>query len=464
MDPNSSLVSTRSSQSNLIWYILIGSVVSALTLLLVTTEKFVFGSSPGQWVYRYFETPSAIPFWLLLTVGLSLGLSVFLGSKFIHSHEKITLLVSFLNALCLQILIRQAYPFSLGTLVQSDKANSFYTSAINFSGLDILREFDSLAPSLSFHARTNMPGKILLFEFFTLFTSSPEIMGYLVIALSTLGGLLLYVICKQLFHNQQTAFYALTLYVLIPGKLFFFPILNTVTPVFILLSFTLFLLYIEKKSNLVAGLLGSSLYVLLLFEPSPLITGILFLGILVHAMIQRRLSIRNVAGLILNLVLGFLGMHVVFSLVFSFDLFQAFEYVLSDAVSFNLDQGRPYWLWIMENTKEFFFGVGVPIMLIFIFMNVQIVRRWKKLGEFKNWSTENVFVISLLITYFVLAILGVNRGEVTRLWIYLAAFFQVPAASFLAKIQKGEALFFLVAGTLLLQIMQTINRVGFIKP
>ena len=67
---------------------------------------------------------------------------------------------------------------------------------------------------------------------------------------------------------------------LIPSKNFFFPILNTVTPVFILACLYLFLLYIDRKKAVFLWLLGGALYFLVLFEPTPLVTGIIFLGIL----------------------------------------------------------------------------------------------------------------------------------------------------------------------------------------
>src|SRR6266487_5534568 len=125
-----------------------------------------------------------------------------------------------------------------------------------------------------------MPGKILLYEFLKVLTSSPRIMGFLVIVLSSLGALLLYGICKQLFHDKQTAFYALILYSLIPCKLFFLPLLNTITPVINLLCLYLFVAYIENTHVLLPWLLGIGFYIQILFEPLPLVTGILFFGIL----------------------------------------------------------------------------------------------------------------------------------------------------------------------------------------
>jgi hypothetical protein len=309
-----------------------------------------------------------------------------------------------------------------------------------------------------------MPGKILLFELFKPLSSSPEMMGYLVLVLSSLGALLLYGICKKLFYDKQAAFYAFTLYALIPCKLFFLPILNTVTPVFILLFFYLVLVYIEKKHFWISWLLGITLYILILFEPSPLVIGIILIGILLHAIREKKISKQDLWKLFINVLLAFLGVHIIFSVLLSFDLIQSFQYVLKDAMSFDINSERHYLTWVGENTKEFFYGVGLPVIIIFVYMAAQIFSQWRTLKNNARWSLENVYVIGLLVTFSVVVFLGVNRGEITRLWIYLAVFFQIPASIFMARINKGEVLFLLVAGTLVIQTILTLQRVGFIIP
>jgi len=433
-------------------------------IYLVYLRNYVFGSELGHWVYPYLSSLPFFPEWILLTVLLSVALFIFLGGKFIHSYEKITLLVLFLFGVFIQSLIRKIYPFSLGAVVESDTANSFYSPALSHSALDVLSKFNELVSSFPLHARSNMPGKILLFEFFKLFTSSSEVMGYLVIVVSSLGALLLYGICKRLFNDKRIAFYALTLYVVLPCKIFFFPILNTVTPVFMLLCFYLLVVYLDNKRGFLPWLLGISFFVLALFEPSPLITGIVMAGITIHALKEGKLSRKDVYRLILYTALGFLTTTLVFYLLFSFNFFQSFLYLLNEARNFNANDGRGYLIWIIENSREFFYGAGVPVMIIFIYMTVLIFAKTKTLKGAAQWSLENIFVISLFVNFFVLLFLGINRGEITRLWIYLAVLFQIPASVFIAKIDKGTILLFLVASLLAMQGMVTLHRIGFVFP
>jgi hypothetical protein len=456
--------STESSDSHSVSLVLTACVISILLIFLVYSQDFVFGSQSGNWVYPYFETPQRIPLWLPLVVLFSLGLLTFIAGRLVHSHERVALLAGFLGVLLVQSLIRQVYPFSLGSIVQSDQANSFYSPAMRHSALEILTRYDQLAPSFPPHARSNMPGKILLFQILRLFTSSPEVMGYLVIVVSSLGALLLYGICKKLFHDKQVAIYALILYALVPCKLFFLPLLNTVTPVLMLLCFYLFLVYVEKKRLWIAWLLGGALYILILFEPSPLITGILWVGIWIHAMQDKRFSWKDSWRLLANSLLGFLAVYAIFLVFFSFSLLQSGLYVLRDAVSFNVAGQRDYMIWLGGNAKEFFYVVGAPIMILFIYMTVDFFSQWRTPRGTTLWSSESVFLIGLLVTFFAVLFLGINRGETTRLWIYLAVLFQVPASVFLAKMARGQVLFSLVAVILAIQCMLTLQRVGFVIP
>ena len=60
-------------------------------------------------------------------------------------------------------------------------------------------------------------------------------------------------------------------------------------------------------------------------------------------------------------------------------------------------------------------------------------------------------------------LIDLNRGEVTRLWIFLACFFQVPAAYVRARLRSRVALM-LVLGTTLLQNALGTAMIGFIVP
>jgi hypothetical protein len=465
METKSSPASPESFNSEKVSLLLTSCAIGILMVLLVYDKNYIFGSDAGNWSYSYFNSITSLPLWIPILVLSFLGMLIFIGKKLIFIHEKITLWGSFLIAIFIQLLIHHVYPIQLGKMVVSDNANAFYSAAVRYSPIEILAHYNDSTLSLTSHASWNMPGKILLFQLFKLFTSSPQVMGYLVIIISTLGGVLLYRICEKLFHDKQAAFYAFILYMLIPGKLFFFPILNTITPLFILLCLYLFLIYIERKNILFLGLLGAVFYPLILFEPSPLVTGLIFVGILLKTIGERKVFKKDLWAILLYTFLGFLCVYAIFYIFFSFDLLSTFLRILNEATNFNLITHRTYKLWVLEDFKEFFYSVGTPIMIIFICMVSKMVLQWKTLKyKVLTWSMENLYILSLLATFGIVLFSGINRGEISRLWIYLAVFFQVPAALFIAKIPKNAFLFFAVAGTVAFQSIIALQRINFISP
>ncbi len=461
MDNQSSL--ERLPKSHAVSLILTFCSISALFIFLVLSRNFIFGSIKGNWVYQYFGTTNRIPFWIPIISILLLGVFIFIGTNLIRTHEKLTLLGCLLVAITLQVLIHRAYPTPLSKIVISDGANSFYTPALQYSPIEIISQYLDLAPSFPKHARTNMPGKILFYQLLNIFTESPQIMGYMIISISTLGGLFLYGICKRLFRDKTLALYSFVLYALIPCKLFFFPTLNTVTPVFILSCMYLFLVYLDSKNNWLLILLGIALYILFLFEPSPFVTGILFIGILLNAIGEKRISMKQTLNVVLILIISFVAIYLLFLIVFSFDLKQAFQYIFQDAVEFNIRRERNYLIWIGENLKEFFYVAGLPVMMIFIYFAFSILSQGRAMKKnLLYWSAIDLFVLSLLLTFIIILLLGINRGEVTRLWIYLAVFFQIPASFFMAKIIKSNVLFYVLAVTLMAQSFITLAKINFL--
>lgn len=466
MKNETSSASTQSTNTDKISLLMVFCAVTILMIFLVYTENFIFGSEKGNWQYRYFKDVAQVSIWHSIIIAILLGLLIFTGTKLINKYETLTLTGCFLTAVILQILIRNIYPYSIESIVQSNRANGFYSVALEYSPIEILTGYNNLVSVFPMHVRANLPGKILLFELFEIFTSSPKNAGYLIIIFSTFGALLTYGICKKLFFDRIVALHAFILYTLVPGKLFFFPILNTVTPVFMLLCIYLFVVYFERKNLLFLWLLGGALFMLVLFDPSPLVTGLIFIGIGLHAAGNLQLKFKDYLYIAIIPIIAFLSMYILFLIFFSFDLIKAFQFILNDAANFNLESQRGYRAWFGQNIKEFFYSAGTPIMLIFIYSVLQILLNWKTLLKQKiiYWSSEHLFILSLLLTFGVVILMGINRGEVSRLWIYLAVLFQIPAALFIARSSQSPTPFFIVASTLVLQTIVALQKVGFASP
>ena len=70
------------------------------------------------------------------------------------------------------------------------------------------------------------------------------------------------------------------LYLFVPAKLFFFPLMNSITPVAVLVCAYLGLRWMSKWSWMYAAFLGTAVYGLLLYEPLSLAIGALLAALM----------------------------------------------------------------------------------------------------------------------------------------------------------------------------------------
>ena len=71
--------------------------------------------------------------------------------------------------------------------------------------------------------------------------------------------------------------------------------------------------------------------------------------------------------------------------------------------------------------------------------------------------------ISFIIFLIIIDMLGVNRGEITRLWIFHMVFIQIIAAHFCVTTLDKKT-FYLMLATSILYSAIGVSMVGFIKP
>src|SRR6185295_7242664 len=121
----------------------------------------------------------------------------------------------------------------------------------------------------------------------------------------------------------------------------------------------------------------------------------------------------------------------------------------------NADAGRPYAIWVWQNLLDFLFAVGVCQGVMSLgFLPYALGR----IGE-----PIAVLCASLAVVLLALDVAGVNRGEVVRLWIFLACFFQIPAAYVCARLDGRMAITMVIATTILQDALGTA-MIGFVVP
>jgi hypothetical protein len=164
-----------------------------------------------------------------------------------------------------------------------------------------------------------------------------------------------------------------------------------------------------------------------------------------------------VAGL-----LGFAATYAVFLGMFRFDLLATFRETQIAAAAFNATVHRPYGIWVRANLVEFAFGMGICQVCIFFGAFADAARR-AAISLAAVADPAVAIALGLGAVLLAIDLLGVNRGEVMRLWIFLACFCQIPAAYAYARLQSRTALM-LILGTTLLQSALGTSMIAFILP
>src|SRR5262249_45344177 len=172
--------------------LLVGAALAVLLATLVAAQAFVLGSPSGRWIYEYIE---GFNLRALLTLAAATALCSMLAAlplSLARSRPLLMVVAWLMVGTAAQGLVRAAAPYSLGLKFKSDGSNSFYSPTLTTSAAATLADFGHVRQTLPVHARANMPGKLMLVYALETLSTDPATLAYLVVALSNLGGLLLY--------------------------------------------------------------------------------------------------------------------------------------------------------------------------------------------------------------------------------------------------------------------------------
>ncbi len=441
-----------------LWTLLLaGLAVSLVVSVRLSTMSLVLGSEEGRWVYPYlagFTRHAALVTTRVLVIA---GLMAALPLGLVRRWQWPVVIAWLVVGFGLQAELRSLTRYSVQQMFESDGSNGFYTPTTQYRLDTLLRDGDRIRPTLPVHARSNMPGKLALVYGLEQVSSDPSVLPWLIIACSNLGGLLLYLFVRDLLADRVTALVALILYLFVPAKLYFFPVMNTVTPIVALLFMLVWLRWLQYQQARWAAAAGVLLYGLVFFEPLPLVLGLLLATLIVWAIAIGHLSWRTLVRHLPFGILGSLAVDAIMRAGMDFNLVRTLGGLMSDAVTFNETAQRPYGIWVVQNLFDFGFGMGVTQAVLLAAPIALAVRA-------RQWTApEFVFTAALAAVVLATDLLGVNRGEVPRLWIFLACLCQVPAAIVCARLESRAALM-LVLGTSIIQGALGTAMMGFATP
>jgi hypothetical protein len=444
-------------------FILLGSALSLLVSFEIATHGLRLGSLDWGWTYSYVARFTWRPVGAALIVGGLAATLLLVTDPLLDTGTRRQWLIVFAwiaVATPLQALMRSLTPTDLQSLFVSDAANSFYSVTQEYRARKVLEDFNEVRDSWPLHAQSNMPGKLMLLYALQLVTTNSSVLPWIVVVLSNLGAALIYLFARDLFDDGRVAVSAAILYLFVPARIYFFPLMNTVTPVVILGCACLLLRMLQTRQPRYAVALGVALYAMAFFEPLPLVMGLLFAMLVARTLWQRALPTRELFELVAIGCVAFVTSYAAMRLWFGFDLVDAFRRVGSHAVEFNVQNARAYDVWLTENLREFVVGMGVCQAVLFVAALLDGIRgreRW----SMRLMRPITVLCVGLLTVLAVTDLVGVNRGEVIRLWIFLACMFQIPAAYVCARLANPSALIAVVACTALAAALGTA-MIGFL--
>ncbi len=442
----------------------LGITLSIVVVYRIAHLSLVFGSEEGRWVYGYIWAfrPRSILFSAIALV--IAGLPITLGPDVVRRWEWWIVLYCLIAGTLVQVRLRTLTPYSLARVFKSDGSNGFYGATRQYRAAVLLKDFDRMRSTLTIHPRSNMPGKLVLVYALEKLSVDPGTLALLVIVLSNLGGVVLYALARELSADPVVATTSFVFYLFVPGKLFFFPVLNTVTPAILLVCIYLWLRAIQGGNATYSVALGIGLFGVTMFEPLPLVTGIIFAALGWRALVTRTVNARTLATHLVLTAASYVLLMLMIGLWLHFDMPTVLKHLVAEAVEFNAAAQRPYRIWVWRDMVDFAIATGMTQTLMFVALLVGFAAsldgsRRQELCR----NTMAVFTLSLAAALMITDILGVNRGETARLWIFFSCLVQMPAAYACVRLRTRIAALATLATSIVIAAVGT-SMMAFAQP
>ncbi|HPD17134.1 MAG TPA: hypothetical protein PLE19_19495 [Planctomycetota bacterium] len=228
-------------------------------------------------------------------------------------------------------------------------------------------------------------------------------------------------------HGVSVGIVAAALAGMVPSFLLFSPGIDQALPVLATTACWLGWTAGTRRSLWRAGCAGLTVSVGLFFSLSFLVVAG-WAGLLAMASLfgtGGRPSVRTLLWLAVTGAIGLAAPAVTLYLATGYNSLAVAAACVGANAEFNAKSGRAYGTWLWVNPIEFLVFLGVPSACLFVARAAGSVgglcrRRW---GE-ADWPT--VIVVVLVVA---LNLLGVNRGEVARLWMFLMPGCLIAAAA-----------------------------------
>jgi len=271
------------------------------------------------------------------------------------------------------------------------------------------------------HVWSDMPGKQILYYYLVGFGMGPREIVIFTIIVSSLAAAPLFFVARR-FISAEAAAGAAILYFFIPTIPLFLPSSNTMTPFLALTALWLALLCLEKRMPEIAFFTGAFLALLFFYEPIPFALALFLVPWICRSV--RAKPWKTILSLEI-MAAGFAAVCVAwFVLTGISPLYLAAE-AFRLGVRFNQMFHRDYWPFVFQNFRDFLVGVGSVTALLWAVGAGNAAREMFRQPRqalqkiFAGSSSPSLFVFCFTVFIIILAVAGLSRGEVDRLWMFL---------------------------------------------
>jgi hypothetical protein len=438
-------------------------VTATLTTIVFIILKNIAFSDP----YSYGRSLSYRPLLFSACLIPSVLLIFFYTERFIDRKPALSLGIWYVIGGVSQVAMRYLYVRPFEEVLE---LNRFADFVKGYSLTDLIRNYNSLSSGyFSPNIRNNMPGKGIMMKLLEGLTGNLVVRGILLVLISNLGAFLIYFICLRLFENRRVAIYASVLYLFLPARIFFLTQPNIITPVFVLTCFFLLLLYLDKCKAVIACLFGVSIYLLVYFEPSPLVLGVVFLAFPIKYLNEDKIKIWDLLRGLLFALAAFMAVFLIFLMMWDYNI--ASSILLKFSTGMDGVSSDPYLTSLISSLREFFLGMSVAQSIVFLASCVFLA---KEISSIRKRLTGNgrtliayiqqpfpLLLLSLSLSLITLNLIGVNRVEITRTWIYMMVFVEMCVAFYIDQNCK-RITFYLVLACMILQAAFSISAIVYV--
>jgi len=271
------------------------------------------------------------------------------------------------------------------------------------------------------HVWSNMPGKPILYYYLANLGMGPREIAIFTVVVCSLAAVPLFFVARR-FISTEAAAGAAVLYYFIPTIPLFLPSSNTMTPLFALGCLWLALWCLERRMPEIALFTGVCLGLLFFYEPIPFALALLLAPLIYRALRQAPGRTALCLGL---LAMGFGLVCAAWTLFTGIPATYLGGEALRLGVRFNQMFHREYGVFVFQNFREFLVAIGAVAALLWASGAAgaakEIFRQPRQALRkgFVDESSAPAFVFCFTALMVIMAVAGLSRGEVDRLWIFL---------------------------------------------